>query len=561
MKFTIETISKKYEKYSARGLVSSLVFDEIDPKCDPLSKDNKIFLSNGFLAGSNVTSSGRLSLGTKSPLTKGIKESSSGGVIGGYLGRLGIRAISIEGCNCENKWHYIYISKDKIELKNADFLIGKGCYQTTGELLKIHGKKVAVMSIGQAGENQYLSACISVTDKEGEPTRQFGRGGVGAVMGSKKIKAIVVDSSGAGVIKPLDEEKAKINKKFFTDKIMENPVSGSALPKFGTGVLVNMVNAYGALPTMGFRKGFFEFSEDISGERISSLQSKRGGQVGHSCMPGCVIRCSNIYNDEEGNNITGGLEYESLCLLGSNLGISSLDNVARLNRLCDDIGVDSIEFGASVGLAMDSGVLDFGNYDKCVKILENMSDINNYLSRIIGQGVEITGKVFNNNRIPAVKGQAMAAYDPRTLPGMGMVYSVSPMGADHTAAASCTTYMKNEKDKHSEITVKSIIDATSLENTGLCRFTSYALFSSEEALSALLELIYAYKGIRITKEEYLELGKKINAIELKYNELAGLTEKDNRIPSFMLNEKLEPKNEVFDIEDVVIENIIEQMKK
>jgi aldehyde:ferredoxin oxidoreductase len=538
-----------------------MVHDEIEPKCDPLSYKNKIFLAPGFLAGSNVTSSGRLSLGTKSPLTKGIKESSSGGTIGGYLGRLGIKAISIEGCNDSKNWYYIYINKDNVEIKDAKFLVGKGCYETTKELIKIFGNKAAVMSIGQAGENQYLSSCISVTDKEGEPTRQFGRGGVGAVLGSKFIKAIVVDSRKTTLVKPLDKEKASKYRKIFTNEILDNPVSGSALSKYGTGVLVNMVNKYGALPTRSFRMGSFEKANNISGEKLTEIQAKRGGQVGHSCMPGCVIRCSNIYNNDNGENITGGLEYESLCLLGSNLGIGSLDEIAKINRVCDDIGVDTIEFGAAIGVAMDAGIVEQGDYNKCIEILNHMKDKNNYLSRIIGQGVKITGQVFNNYRIPEVKGQAMAAYDPRALPGMGMVYASSPMGADHTAGASCTTYMKNDKALHENITIKSIIDTTSLENTGLCRFTSYAVFSSQEALNALLELIKAYTGIEFTKDEYKNYGKKINELELEFNKLAGLTKESNRIPEFMLEEKLEPKSEIFEVSNNSIDNIVTGIAK
>ena len=554
-------LDKKYEKYSARGLVSSLSFDEIDPTCDALGKNNKIFLASGFLAGTSVTSSGRVSLGTKSPLTNGIKESSSGGTLGMYMGRLNIRSISIEGMAENDKWRYVYINKDTIKLVDAKALMGLGCYDTTINLIKKYGDKVAVMSIGPAGEKRFLSACISVTDKEGEPTRQFGRGGVGAVLGSKQIKAIVIDGSNTVLVNPKNETLANNYRKILTKKIMENPVSGSALSKFGTGVLVNIVNNFGALPTNSFTKGSFDFAENISGEQMSKIQQDRGGQVGHSCMPGCVIRCSNVYNDKNGKSITGGLEYESMCLLGSNLGIRNLDDIAKLNRLCDDVGVDSIEFGVAAGIAMDSGYIKLGNYKECRDVLQGMYQEDNLLSRIIGQGAKNTGIILGNKRIPHVKGQAMAAYDPRALLGMGAIYCSSPMGADHTAGASCTVFMKSSEDEHIDIAGNSILKATALENTGLCRFTGYSIFADEEALEALLNLIKCYCDIEINKEEYYNLGKEIIKKEFKFNELAGFSKKDDRIPEFMLEEKLEPKLGTFTLKGEDIDKLIMKLKE
>ncbi|MFZ5752614.1 MAG: aldehyde ferredoxin oxidoreductase C-terminal domain-containing protein, partial [Bacillota bacterium] len=209
-----------------------------------------------------------------------------------------------------------------------------------------------------------LAACVSVTDKEGQPTRQFGRGGIGAVLGSKHIKAIVLDSSGCSFVEPLDKNRVKIAIKAFTEALMKNPVSGNALPKFGTAVLVNLVNSFGAFPTRSFSAGSFEGAHQISGETMTDLQTQRGGKVGHACTPGCIIRCSNIYVNHRGEEITGGFEYESICLLGSNLGIDTLDEIAYLNRLCDDYGLDTIEVGAALGIAMEAGILKFGDVER-----------------------------------------------------------------------------------------------------------------------------------------------------------------------------------------------------
>jgi aldehyde:ferredoxin oxidoreductase len=555
-----EDVQPKYKKYSARGLVSALVLDEINPTCEPLREGNKIFLSPGFLAGTNVSSANRVSLGTKSPLTMGIKESSSGGNLGLYMGRLGIKIISIEGLPPKDRWYYIYISKDEIKLIDATQLLGLGCYDTTERLIEKHGKKIAVMSIGPAGEKQFLSSCISVTDKEGEPTRQFGRGGVGAVMGSKHIKALVINSENTQNVRPKDIKKAGEFNKIYVKKLMAHPVSGNALPKFGTGVLVNMVSAFGAMPTNAFSQGSFEYAENISGEKMQEIQFKRGGMTGHSCMPGCVIRCSNVYNDKDGKNITGGLEYETLCLLGSNIGIKDLDEVAKLNRLCDDVGIDTIEAGVALGIAIDTGYITLGSFEEAEEVLKGMCKNSNLLSRIIGQGAKVTGIVLGSSRIPHVKGQAMAAYDPRTLKGMGAVYCATPQGADHTAGPSCTSFMKSGEDKHISIAQESIIMTTALENTGLCRFTNYSLSTDDEALEAVLGLIECFCDIKITKDELLDLGKEINEMEMKFNELAGFTKKDNVLPEFMLKEKLKPKEEVFDFKDEDIDKIVNNLK-
>ncbi|GAB6179831.1 aldehyde ferredoxin oxidoreductase C-terminal domain-containing protein [Desulfotomaculum defluvii] len=551
-----EELPKSYHLLGARGLVDAIIAAEVEPTCDPLGPKNKLVFATGLFAGTSVASSSRTSVGTKSPLTGGIKESSAGGPGGLYLGKLGVKAIIIEGVPRDNQWQYLKVDKEGAQLLPADELVGLGCYDTCQKLHYIHGEKACVFVIGQAGEQKMLAANIAATDKEGVPTRQFGRGGVGTVMGAKKIKAIVIDVGDAGYVQPLNKELAKSASKKFAQGLIKNPVSGSALPKYGTAVLVNTINSFGSLPTRNFSSGTFGEANEISGEAMTELQTKRGGKVGHACTPGCVIRCSNVYVDKDGQEITGGFEYESICLLGSNLAIGNLDEIAYLNRLCDDYGLDSIEVGASLGIAMDAKIIPYGDFPAAKEAIQSISQ-GGLLGKIIGQGAKVTGQVFGINRVPAVKGQAMAAYDPRGIKGMGAIYAVTPMGADHTAGPSCTTFIKAKPEEQVHLAKEYHIKATALDNTGLCRFCSYATFNDSETLAALLEIIKAYYDLDVSVEEFWDWGKKILQVELDFNQRAGFTATANRIPEYMQIEELGPKGVVFDIPDEELDNILQ----
>ncbi|MEW6276230.1 MAG: aldehyde ferredoxin oxidoreductase C-terminal domain-containing protein [Bacillota bacterium] len=552
-----QQLSESYAMLGARGLVSAIIAEEVAPGCDPLGPDNKIVFAPGILGGTIVPSSSRTSLGTKSPLTGGIKESSAGGPGGGYLGKLGIRAVIIEGFPQDERWFYLKIDRDGARLLPANGITGLGCYDACEELLKAHGEKCSVFVIGPAGEMKLLAANVAATDKEGKPTRQFGRGGVGAVMGSKQIKAIVIDASSAGFVEPIKKGLLREAVKEFARTLLDNPVSGSALPKYGTAVLVNMINNIGAFPTRNFSSGTFEGAELISGETMTEILKKRGGKVGHACTPGCIIRCSNIYVNDKGKEITGGFEYESICLLGANLGIGELDEIAYLNRLCDDFGLDAIEVGAALGIAMEAGVLEFGDFRDAEEAIKSIAQ-GTILGRILGQGAVVTGKVLGVRRVPAVKGQAMAAYDPRVIKGMGAVYATSPMGADHTAGPSCTTFIRARREDQVRLAQEYQIKAAAMENTGLCRFCCYALFAHDKkALKALFDIIDGYYGVQMSEEEFWEQGRKILELERDFNKKAGFIQSDDRIPEFMKREKLPPAGEVFDLSDNELDSIFD----
>lgn len=553
----IEEVAKEYQLLGARCLTSMIVFNEIPPLCNALERNNKLIFAPGILGGTIAPSSNRLSAGAKSPLTGGIKECSAGGPGGQKLGKMGVKALIIEGKPKQKKLYILIISHDSVKLIESENLRGLGTYDTTKKLIKEYGNKTTVISIGPAGEMKMGSANIAATDAEGKPTRQFGRGGLGAVMGSKGIKAIVVQDPGN--IHPHIQKDVEFKNlvRTFTKALIKNPVSGSVFSNYGTAVLVSAINEFGAFPTRNFSSGKFEMAENISGEKMTEIIKSRGGKVGHPCAPGCVIKCSNIYVDKNGEEITGGFEYESICLLGSNLGIGNLDEIAQLNRLCDDYGLDTIEIGAVLGIVMEAGLIEFGDYKGVVRLIKEIKE-GSIIGRVLGQGATITGKVFGITRIPAVKGQAMAAYDPRAIIGMGATYATSPMGADHTAGASVMTYIKGEPGNQVNLAGEYQIKSTALENTGLCRFVSYALFTDRNAMDSMLKMIGAKYGINISEKAFLNWGLETLKIERKFNKLAGFNEAHDTLPEFFKEEKLPPYNKVYNLPDKELKKITEQ---
>lgn len=284
-----------------RGLTSKLILDEVPATCHPLSKFNKLVIAPGLLSGTAADNSGRLSIGAKSPLTGGIKENNTGGLVSQKLARLGIKAIVLEN-KPENESHsLIVIKKDSVEMVPANEYEGFGNYEVVKKLWRKYGKRVGVMSIGPAGEQCLTSASIQFADPNRPPGRAAGRGGLNAVMGSKGVKAIVVDDKGADRVPIADPEAFKTANKRWVEMLKNHPVTGQGLPGLGTAILVNLINEAGALPTKNFRSGCFKHAQDISGERMVDLIKERGGVVKEGCHPGCIIHCSQAYHDKDGN--------------------------------------------------------------------------------------------------------------------------------------------------------------------------------------------------------------------------------------------------------------------
>jgi len=558
LEVAVEALPEAWQFLGGRAMTSRIVAAEVPPTCHALSADNKLVIAPGLLSGTAAACSGRVSVGCKSPLTGTIKESNAGGTGAQALGRLGIGAIVVEGAPQDPEARYVLrINADGAELAEAPDLKGLGNYDTVAELHEQHGGKVSIMSIGPAGEMRLAAASIAVTDTDGRPTRHCGRGGTGAVMGSKGLKAIVLDAE--GLDRPASADPVALNEanKRFARHLREHPVTGETLPTYGTNALANVINAAGAYPTRNFSEGTFEGTDAISGETERETILERGGNPKHPCHPGCVIACSSIYLDKDGGFLSKGPEYETVWAHGADCGIDDLDAIARMDRAEDDIGLDTIEMGAAFGVAMEGGLLPFGDAEGILKLLEEVRQ-GTPLGRILGSGAAVTGRCFGVSRIPCVKGQAMPAYDPRAAKGIGVTYATSTMGADHTAGyAIAPNILKVGGDvdplkPDGQVAVSAALQqaTAALDSTGLCLFVAFCVLDVPDAGAAVVEMVNAHCGTEWSGDDYMEnLGLATLRAERDFNARAGFGPADDRLPDFFKTEPLPPHDAVFDVPD------------
>jgi aldehyde:ferredoxin oxidoreductase len=553
-----------YAGLGGRAMTSTMVAKEVPPTCHPLGGANKLVIAPGMLSGSAAAISGRISVGCKSPLTGGIKEANSGGQGAQVMGRLGYAAIVLEGKPTDDRLYKIIINKEGVTIEPADELKGLGNYATVEKLATKYGQKVACITIGQAGEMKMSAASVAFTDVEQRPTRHAGRGGVGAVMGAKGIKAIVLDDEGMKMRQPADPEKFKAANKTFAEGLRKHPVTGEGLPAFGTNVLTNVVNEAGGFPTHNFKTGQFEGASKISGEAQAALENERGGEgsATHGCHRGCVIRCSGTFYDKDGNFVTKQPEYETVWAHGGNCGIDDLDVIAQLDRMDDDFGLDTIEMGATIGVAMDAGLASFGDSQAAIKLLKEVGD-GTPLGRILGNGAAVTGQVFGVERVPVVKRQSMPAYDPRAVQGIGVTYATTTMGADHTAGYAVATNLLGvggsvdalKPEGQVELSRNLQIATAAIDATGMCLFIAFAILDQPETFNALVDLIGAFTGQDLTADDVTALGKSILKSEREFNKAAGFTAKDDRLPDYFKNEALAPHNVTFGVTDEELDTV------
>jgi aldehyde:ferredoxin oxidoreductase len=503
-------------------------------------------------------------VGGKSPLTGGIKESNSGGVLSQKLARLGVAAVVVEGAASEEDGFFLVrITKDGVEFLPGEEYLGLGNYQTMARLWKRFGRGVGVMSIGQAGEKRLAAASIHFADPQGRPGRAAGRGGMGALMGSKRLKALVVDDKGAPPVPLADPEKFKAAARKWAKYLVEHPVSGQALPAYGTAVLINIVNEAGALPTKNFRGGRFEFAEDISGERMTDLIQARGGKTKEGCHPGCLIQCSQSYHDEKGKYLTSGFEYETIWALGANTLIRRLDDIARLDRLCDDFGLDTIETGVTLGVLMEGGAIPWGDGPGAIKMLKKVGTGDPW-GLIIGNGSAFAGQALGVVRVPAVKRQGLPAYDPRAEKGVGLTYATSPMGGDHTAGYGVATNILKcggtgnplEKEGNIELSRNLQIATAAIDSTGLCLFVAFPVLDNADALQCIVDMINARYGGHMTTADVVELGRQVLHDELSFNRDAGFTKAHDRLPEFFKESLKDPHDVTWDFTDAEIDSVL-----
>jgi aldehyde:ferredoxin oxidoreductase len=552
-KLKVETVPEKYMLLGGRALTSKFILDEIPPTCNPLDESNKLVFAPGLLSGTSAPSSGRLSVGGKSPLTGGIKESNAGGITSQKIANLGYKAIVIEGKPAPGEFYLLKIAVNGCELLPAGELVGKGGYETVAVLREQYGRKVGIIFIGPAGEMLMLGAGIGTNDGDGNASRYAARGGLGAVMGSKGLKAIIIDSPKIFDVYIKDKERFNAAARKFTKILRQHMVTGYGLATYGTNILMNIINEAGALPTKNFRFGRFEKANEVSGEKLAEVATARGGKATHACQPGCVMRCSNIYPMPNGK-VCAPIEYETAWAFGPNLEIDNLDDVAMLNYICNDVGLDTIEAGGTLGVLMEAGAIPFGDGKAAIKALEEVYN-GSPLGRIIGSGAAIAGKIYGVTRVPTVKGQCIPAYDPRACKGIGVTYASSTMGADHTAGYAVTANILKvggyvdplKKEGQVDLSRNLQITTTALDSTGLCLFVAFAVLDNQEGLLTIIEMINAMYGINLTVTDILVLGQEILRVEHEFNEKAGFTKVDNRLPEFFYKEELPPHSTKFDI--------------
>ncbi|MBI5248448.1 MAG: aldehyde ferredoxin oxidoreductase [Desulfomonile tiedjei] len=552
----------EYAGIGGRALTSAIVSKEVPPLCHPLGADNKLVFAPGLLSGTAAAMSGRLSVGCKSPLTGGIKEANSGGQASQTLARLGYAAIVLEGAPKDDNIYKIFINKDGVEINLDNSLKMLGNYAVVEKMKAEYGDKIACISIGPAGEMKMCAASVACTDMELRPTRHAGRGGVGAVMGAKGVKVIVLDDSGMKMRSPKDPDKFREANKNWVDGLKKHPVTGEGLPAYGTNVLTNILNEAGAYPTKNFSLGQFAGSSKISGETEAATETTRGGSATHGCHRGCVIQCSGIYMDKNGQYLTKQPEYETVWAHGGNCGIDDLDAIAMLDRLDDDYGLDTIEMGATIGVAMEAGVAKFGDAQAAISLVHEVGK-GTPLGRILGNGAAVTGKAFGVERVPVVKNQALPAYDPRGVQGIGVTYATSTMGADHTAGYAVTANILKVGGYVNPLTPEGQVELSrnlqiataAVDATGMCLFIAFAVLDQPETFQALLDMLNAFYGLNLTGDDVTALGKSILKNERNFNTKAGFTPAHDRLPEFFKKELLPPHNVTFKVRDEDLDTV------
>ncbi len=543
-----EAFDSKEYLLGGRTLSSRLVSNEVPADCDPFGRNNKLFFCNGALAGTNASSANRLSIGAKSPLTGGIKESNAGGIVALRMEQQDIRCIALEDApKSDSPWKIIVIGKESTTMIDGSFLEGMGVYEKSAVLSEKFGTKAGCVTIGPAAEKMLLASGLACSDPHGVCSRYAGRGGLGAVLASKRIIAMVILDDGK--LKPTyaDKDQFKVGVKKLITLLRENPVA-SKFTKYGTAAMVDICQSLKVLPTRNFRHGTMDDAEKINAQTMYDTIKERGGEgkTQHACMPGCVIQCSNVYPKKDGTILCSPVEYETMALMGSNLCVKDLDAIALMNRIANDAGVDTLDCGAAIGVAMEAGLAEFGDGAAAVKMMEEIRDLTP-LGRILGSGCKTAAKVLGVRHAPHVLGQALPAYEPRGTKGMAMTYLSTPMGADHTFGFT----LRDEDDPTTkegkvELSKKFQVIGSRMDAMGMCNFVRYSV---RDDMTPLLDLIKARYDVIISGKEFDDFVKETLRLEHQFNIDAGISAQDYRFSETFYEEAQPETGEKIDISD------------
>ena len=542
----VEPYPERWKLLGGRALSARVLLEECDPGCDPLGPGNVLVLAPGVLSGSAAPTSGRISVGAKSPLTNGVKEANAGGNPGQDLMKLGYRAIVVTGQPADPERRYgLEVSVEGARVVEADAHKGRWNYALCEELTQRYAKRASFITIGPAGELRLKGASVACTDQDNRyPARHAARGGLGAVMGSKGLKFIAVDASGTRARRAVDAQAfAELCRKYTRDYL-----DGPQIFARGTSAFVPVANKLSSFPTRNRTSAQFEHASTLDGARIIESFAERGGTM-HNCMAGCIVKCSNIVHDREGKYKTSALEFETLALLGSNCAIASWEDVADLDRLCDEIGLDTIETGAAIAVYMDAGRMQYGDAEGAKRILREIADGTD-IGKAIGNGALSIGRETGHKRVPVVKGQAIPAWEPRTLKATGVTYATSPMGADHTAGLVLNARLP--EDRWAAASQLAQILNAACDSSGFCQFLQPSLDD--------IRLFYgAMYGQTLTREQIADYGWQILEDEWAFNSRAGFREEDDRLPDYMREEGVGPQNAVFDVSAEIIRQARERL--
>ena len=561
-----EPLPEKWERYGGRALTDALVFEMVPPDADPLGPDNVLVFAPGLFGGTYAPNGGRLSVGAKSPLTGGIKESNAGGEAAHALGKLEIAAVIVTGKTEDPDARYLLsIENDgEAKLTGVDEWAGLDNYATAAALRKKRNPNdiFATITCGPAGEAGMKAATVAVSDVLRRPNRIAARGGLGAVMGAKGLKAIAICDRGLSFTAHADAAAFNLAMRRFAGALHAHEVSGTALPTYGTNYLMNVVNEAGALPTRDFSSGRFEGASAISGEAQREITLARGGDVRHGCHTGCIIQCSRYWHGPDRLYRGKGPEYETAWAFGANCGIDDLDVVGELDRICGEYGLDPTETGVGLGVCMSSGVLAFGDGAGAISAVRSVFE-GGKPGRVLGDGAEAVAAAIGATRVPTVKHQAMSGLDPRAVPGVGVTYATSPMGADYTAGDTTAADSAGDAEGTGDaagavgLSRKLQVLTAMLDAMGLCAFVIYAVLDVPEAFAAIHEMAAAHAGQEWDAEGLLRLGRETLALERLFNERAGLAAEDDRLPEWMLETPLPPLGTAFSVANADLDTLFD----
>ena len=559
-KYQEEQIADDQFLTGGRALSSQLVAQIVPPEADALGPDNILAFCCGVLAGTTITNANRISVGGKSPLTGTIKESNAGGTFAYHMGRLGIRSIICEGPLAEKDvWKVIHISTKGVKVEDGTDLAGSGCYDKSEMLTKRFGKGISFAIIGPVAEQLMRTAAIAVSDPQNRPSRFCGRGGMGAVMASKGIQAIVLDPSDTPPVQPQDKERFKAASRTIAELVNNTPQTAKVFRKYGTAAMIDVGQGLGFLPVNNFTRGRFEQSEQINGQALYDTISARGGEgkTSHACMPGCLVQCSNIYPDKEGKYLVSPLEYETIGLMGPNLGIGDLDVIAELNYIANDCGVDTVDSGAAIGVAMQAGLAEFGDSAAALSMMKEIRQ-STILGKLLGSGAETTAKVLGVYQAPTAKGQAFPAYDPRAMKGLAATYATSPMGADHTAGHTIRSAVDDHHGFKGQAAASRLAQVGTLQwdSLGFCYFLGTAL----PDLSLLCEIIKAIHDKEVTPAQIRAMAVETLKTERDFNRKAGFGPAHDRLNEYFHKVKNPDTGTVCDIPTADITDLMDDNK-